>query len=55
MSSSVTSPRADNCNAQVIKSLHYSSGMTPKRITSGGVHLGCLAPGQHSCEETMQR
>ena len=26
-----------------------------KRVTSGGVHLRCLAPGQHSFEETWQR
>ena len=26
----------------------------PKRVTSGGIHLG-LAPGQHSSEKTSQR
>ena len=28
-------------------------GITPKRVTSGGVHLRGLAPGQHSSEETL--
>ena len=27
----------------------------PKRVTSGGVHLGGLAPGLHSSEERSQR
>ena len=35
--------------------LHYTCGITPKRVTSGGVHLRGLAPGQHSSEETSQR
>ena len=35
--------------------LHYTRGITPKRVTSGGVRLRGLAPGQHSSEETMQR
>ena len=30
--------------------LHYSHGITPKRVTSGGAHLRGLAPGQHSSE-----
>ena len=31
---------------QIKKSnLHYTRGMTPKRLTSGGVHLRGLAPG----------
>ena len=37
------------------KNLHYSRGITPKRVTSGGVHLRGLAPGQHSSEGTSQR
>ena len=34
--------------------LHYTRGITPKHVTSGGVHLRDLAPGQHSSEETSQ-
>ena len=30
-------------------------GGTPKRATSGGVHLGYLVPGQHSFKEASQR
>ena len=33
---------------------HYTRGITPKRVTSGGVHLFSLAHGQHSYEETTQ-
>ena len=29
--------------------------ISPKGVTSGGVHLHCLTPGQHSSEETSQR
>ena len=25
------------------------------RVTSGGTHLCCLAPGQHNCDDTSQR
>ena len=35
--------------------LHYTSGITPKRVTSGEAHLRGLAPGLHSSEETSQR
>ena len=35
--------------------LHYTRGITPKRVTSGGAHLRGLAPDQHSSEETSQR
>ena len=35
--------------------LHYSRGITPKRVTSGGPHLRGLGLGQHSSEETSQR
>ena len=35
--------------------LHYTRGITPKRVTSGGAHFRCLAPGQHSSEEISQR
>ena len=34
---------------------HYTRGITPKRVTSAGAHLRCLAPGQNSSEETSQR
>ena len=34
--------------------LHYTRGITPKRVTSGGAHLCGLAPGLHSSEETSQ-
>ena len=30
-------------------------GILPKRVTSGGVHLRCLAPWQYSCGETSQQ
>ena len=33
----------------------YSRYSVPKRVTSGGAHLHCLAPGQHSSEETSLR
>ena len=40
---------------QKLKSnLRYTPGITPKRATTNGVHLGSLAPGQHSSEETTQ-
>ena len=35
--------------------LHYTRGITPKRVTSGGAHLHGLALGQHSCEEASQK
>ena len=35
--------------------LHNNRGITPKRVTSGGAHLRCLAPGQHSSEEISKR
>ena len=35
--------------------LHYTRGITPKRVTSGGAHFRCLASGQHSSEVTSQR
>ena len=35
--------------------LHYTRGITPKRVTSDLVHRRCIAPGQHSSEETLQR
>ena len=44
---------------QTIKSksnLHYIRGITPKRVTSGGVYLHGSAPaGQHSSEKTLHR
>ena len=35
--------------------LHYTRGITPKRVTSGKIHLRGLAPGHHSSEETSLR
>ena len=35
--------------------LHYTRGITPERVTSGGAHLRGLASEQHSSEETLQR
>ena len=35
--------------------VHFTSNFTPKRVTSGGVHLRGLAPGKHISEETLQR
>ena len=34
--------------------LHDTRCATPKRVTSGGIHLRGLAPGRHSSEETSQ-
>ena len=34
---------------------HYTRGITPKGVASGGIHLRGLAPEQHSSEETSQR
>ena len=35
--------------------LYCTRGITPKRVTSGGVHLFGVAPKQHSSEETSKR
>ena len=35
--------------------LHYTRGITPMRVTSGGAHLCGLAAGLHSSERTSQR
>ena len=35
--------------------LHYTRGITQKRVTSGRTHLHGLARGLHSFEETSQR
>ena len=35
-----------------VTNLHYTRGIMPKRVTSGGAQLRGLAPGQHSSEET---
>ena len=40
---------------KIKSNLHYTRGITPKRVTSGGAHLRNLAPGLHSSEETWQR
>ena len=37
------------------KILHYTRNITTKRVTFWRVRLRDLAPGQHSCEETLQR
>ena len=34
--------------------LHYTRDITPKRVTSSGIHLRGLGPGQHSSEETSE-
>ena len=34
---------------------HYTFDIMPKRVTSDGVHLRDLTPGQHRSEETSQR
>ena len=34
---------------------HYTRGIAPKRVTSGGAHLCGLAPEQSSSEKTSQR
>ena len=43
------------CSLVPKSNLHYTRGITPKRVTSGGAHIRCLAPGQHSSEEILQR
>ena len=35
--------------------LHYTPGITTKRLTSNGIHLRGLARGQHSFEEKTQK
>ena len=35
--------------------LHHTRSITPKQVTSGGVHLHSLARGQHSFKETPHR
>ena len=47
-------PHADRANKSK-SNLHYTRGITPKRATSGGAHLSCFVPGQHSSEETSRR
>ena len=37
-----------------LKNLHQTRGITPKRVTSGRIHLRGLAPLQHSSEKTPQ-
>ena len=39
---------------RIKSNLHYSRGVTSKRVTRGGIHLRGLAPGQHSSEETSR-
>ena len=40
---------------RVISNLHYTRGITLKRVMSGRIQLRGLAPGQHSSEKTLQR
>ena len=42
------------CGTKRKSNLHCTRGITPKRVTSSGVHLRGLAPGQNSFEETSQ-
>ena len=53
----VTNPRfcqrLQNKNKK--SNLHYTRGITPKRVTSGGIHLREFAPGLYSSEETSQQ
>ena len=43
-------------NSNIQKSnLHYTRGITPKCVASGGAHFRGLASGQHSSEKTSQR
>ena len=37
-----------NCLVGSKSNLHYTRGITPKRVTSGGARLRALAPEQHS-------
>ena len=43
------------CSHVPKSNLHYTRGITPKRVTSGGAHFRCLAPGQRSSQEISQR
>ena len=36
-------------------SFHYDRDTAPKRVTNGGIHPRCLAPGLHSSEEIWRR
>ena len=40
---------------RIKSNLHYTRCITSKYVTSGGIHLRGLAPGQHSSEETLLR
>ena len=44
-----------NSKFKIKSNLHYTRGITPKRVTSSEAHLRGLAPGLHSSEETSQR
>ena len=48
-------PKNQSAAKLQISNLHYIYNITSKRVTSGGIHLHGLAPGQHSSEETSQR
>ena len=56
ISFSLFSLPANLAQAERFKSnLHYTCRITLKCVTSGGVYLRSLAPGQHRFEETSQR
>ena len=42
-------------SARSKSNFYYTRDITPKLVTSGGIHLRGLAPEQHSSEETSQR
>ena len=37
------------------KIVHYTRGLKPKRVTSGGAHIRGLAPGQYSSQDTQKQ
>ena len=39
---------------KIKSNLHHTRDITPKRVTSGGIHLRGSAPGQHSSEDSSQ-
>ena len=40
---------------KIILNPHYTRNITPKHVTSGGIHLRGLAPEQHSCKQMSHR
>ena len=43
------------CGQELKSNLHYTRGITPKRVRNGGAPLLSLTPYQHSFEEISQR